>query len=87
MILGQQFGDASLGDWNPANGPMKAIEALIWLLRGGDGLDLPPGPVAAANRVANRVVARWTAGQFPAITADDFRILNAIARLPGPSRR
>jgi len=63
------------------------LEALVYMIRGGEGLDLPPGARDAAKRLVARVSAKMSAGRFPAFTADDFRILTAIARLPGPSRR
>ncbi len=63
-----------------------AIDRLLMLFRGGEGLDIPKPDIEKIKLIYASVQQRFKNRQYPAISLPQLLEFYRIARLPGPSR-
>jgi hypothetical protein len=61
------------------------LEGLVYMVRGGEGLDIPEDARAQLKVVAARVVARLNSKTFPAITPQELRAVYTISAKTAPT--
>lgn len=60
-----------------------AIESLVFLIRGDEGLSLPSASIHRIELIARDAVARLDRGNFPALTSSDLSTIHAlVAKTP-----